>query len=110
MDPLLQNPDEPQLPPEPPRPRKGWVWTSWAVILLAVGAIIGVRFVQPEPAADPNDPPKRNVIFELQCRYLVGMHNLLGPLVPGLYEESQQFNRGSIEQRLCFVALAGELA
>jgi membrane protease YdiL (CAAX protease family) len=93
-------------PPEEHSKQVGWVWTSWVVILLGVAAVIGVRHL---PIAEPEDA-KPNKLLELQARYIIGMHRLIGPLAPNLYEQAQQqFNRGNLDQRLSFVAIAGEM-
>ena len=87
---------------------KAWVWASWVVILLAVGTIIGSRFWMQSSADGPAS--KQMVILELQGRVLVGQQQLLGPLVPNVYQEAMKINRGNVEQRLRVIALAGEIA
>jgi membrane protease YdiL (CAAX protease family) len=92
----------------PPPKRRGLVWTSWAVILLAVVAIIAVR-MWPTQAVEAGDA-KPNKILELQARIQIGMFRLLGPLMPNAYEQAKQLNRGDLDQRLSFIVIAGEIA
>lgn len=110
MEPLPPPLEESTNTATPLAPAKsiGWVGTSWIVILLAVVAIIGVRFL-PGLASDADDE-KPNKLLELQARYIIGIYRTIGPLVPQLLEESQQFNRGDLNQRLSFVVMAGEMA
>jgi len=96
--------------PVPPPDRRGWTWTSWAVILLAVAAIIGTRLWSDPSEAKDGPASKRMIILELQSRYIVGLSQLLGPLAPNLRDEALKLNQGSIDQRLRVIALAGELA
>jgi membrane protease YdiL (CAAX protease family) len=71
-----------------------------------------VAFVLLRHAAEEMEARERfsRVIFELQARYLVGATELLGQNKKLFYDQAQTLNRGGHEQRLCFVALAGELA
>jgi membrane protease YdiL (CAAX protease family) len=99
--------------PEQPR-RKGWTEVSWAVILVAVAAVIVQRSWPVSDAAveraETQDLRLRMVVLELQGRYIVGAHALLGRLGGDLPGEGRKLNQGSVDQRLHAVPLLGELA
>ena len=99
--------------PASPR-RKAWVVLSWFVILLTVALIVGLRFLplggQAAERMDAQGSRIRLVLLELQGRYLVGVSQLLGPIGGDVTKELPKFNRGSVDQRLHWMSLSGEIA
>ncbi len=108
MEPLPPQPDEQPIVETAPK-KTGWIWTSWAVILLGVAGVIGARMWPMNSTEESDAAPKPNLILELQARYIIGLHRWIAPYVPNLYEEAQGLNRGNIEQRLSFIVMAGEM-
>jgi membrane protease YdiL (CAAX protease family) len=97
----------------PATPRKGWSRIAWLGIVLAVTGIAAVRNWPTSDQTDAHDERLGLIVLEMQCRYLVGAHALLGGLggpAAGLYEQAATLNRGSVDQRLRFIAIAGEMA
>jgi membrane protease YdiL (CAAX protease family) len=99
--------------PMAPR-RKGWAILSWVVILLTVAGIVGQRYLplgeQAAEQADAQGVRIRLVLLELQGRYFVGASQLLGPLGGDLTKDLPKLNRGSVDQRLHWMTLSGEMA
>jgi membrane protease YdiL (CAAX protease family) len=98
----------------PAPPRRGWAILAWPVILVVVVlAIIAGRL--PRAAEVNGDEDQVGlVVMELQARYLLGAAEFTAGLGGGdrasMYEQAKALNTGSIEQRLRFIVLAGELA
>lgn len=87
------------------RPR-GLAWLAWIVVALVVGFILSISFIIEIPA----DPAAGRFVLEMQGKYLVGANqipNISGNMLMG---QTGQIDVGPVENRLCVVALAGELA
>jgi len=91
--------EQPSLPP-----RRGRPLIAWLVIVTLSAIAVGYQ-VYASHAADPRERGYLSEL-ELEGRYLVGIHEIVGGPV---YEQAQALNRGPYEQRLRFVVLAGEL-
>src|SRR5206468_8469469 len=57
-------------PPELPPRRRGWTWSSWTVILLAVAAIIGSHFwpIAPKEEAAAGKETSRMALIMLELQ------------------------------------------
>jgi membrane protease YdiL (CAAX protease family) len=101
------------FPPASERPRRrGNAVVAWIVIALVVVAIIGGRFAWEylvPLVAEEKAAPMQMTLLELQSRYLVGAHNLLGPLMPGLDQEVAKMNQGGVAHRLRAIVVIGEI-
>ena len=91
--------------PPPPRPR-GLAWLAWIVVALVVGFILSISAFVDIPA----DPAGGRFVLEMQSKYLVGANQWPGVSGSMLFDQSEMLDIGPVEQRLCVVALAGELA
>ncbi len=93
--------------------RKGRPIFAWAVIVVLVLAIVLLPKIVPLRSSLDTGVQTDLLIMKSQSRYLVGTANLIKALLgkpdPQLYEQAKTLNAGSVEQRLRFVVLAGEL-
>ena len=83
---------------------------AWTIILALV------LFIVFAPRRKPDAPDRvaggriGRTVMELQCQYLVGAAEMPGADGAQFFQQSQNLNTGPIDNRLCFVILAGELA
>jgi membrane protease YdiL (CAAX protease family) len=102
------------LPVEPAR--KGQPIIAWAVIALVVCSILGLHAYQAwrESRLVEQGPVRVDerslVLLRVQARYFVGAAQILKGASKELYPQARGLNTGSIDQRLAFITLAGELA
>lgn len=91
-------------------PSLGHPILAWILILALVGLAI---FSQSRPSKGVTENTlgelQRNVL-RIQGQYLVAAAELSGMSRQQLYEGAQPLNTGTLDQRLAFVVLAGELA
>jgi membrane protease YdiL (CAAX protease family) len=100
------------IPSVLPIHRRGWPLLAWLVILTVVGLILSAEHLRPAPAPGiAKQPARRNLMEELQLRYIVGANALTKErgMPQDFYSQSQSLKGGGVEQRLRFVILAGEL-
>ena len=102
---------EPLLPwepePVPPPRRRSWAWLAWLVIAGLCGYVVFLRDSAGEKAAAADDRLGTSLV-KVQGRYLVGAEDVLRTRFSS--ESVQGFRKGSVDQRLRFIVLAGELA
>ncbi len=104
------------LDDEPLGPKIGWPWLAWLVILFLVGLIVLRPYIMPA-AAEQNAAVGEDVVglslMEVQGKYFVGARDLL-VMDPAqqdeIYNSATALNAGTLDQRLRYVILAGELA
>jgi membrane protease YdiL (CAAX protease family) len=90
--------------------KKGRPTVAWAVIIILLGVIIGLpHLYQTESASEVRERASL-VIVQMQARLLVGAAELEKKSGQDYYKQAASLNHGPLEQRLCFVILAGELA
>jgi len=97
-------------PPPAPQPRRSVVPTllAWLVILGLVTFYVLRRDTQTDAARDKAEDRVGLLVMRMQARYFLGVRALLGPR--SIYEQAKALNTGTVEQRLRFIVLAGELA
>jgi membrane protease YdiL (CAAX protease family) len=95
------------LPAEPGR--RGYPVIAWSFILVIVAGIVVLQTIRPPRGGPEIKEDTALVTMQLQARYLVGAASLLGSN-PTFYTQAQTMNVGTVDQRLRFIALAGELA
>ncbi len=88
-----------------------------AAWLFIFALVIGVPFLRKmraseDPAGQENH--LRLLVFTMQAKFMVGFHELLANSQQAndvsMAQQAEQLNVGSVDQRLCYVALVGELA
>jgi membrane protease YdiL (CAAX protease family) len=93
--------------------KKGWPVLAWIVIVLLVALVLRMHAAAPQGEATAAESSDLRTM-EIQARLLVGVKDLLNAPAnaPGenLYAHAQAMNAGSVEQRLRFIVVAGELA
>src|ERR1700745_2253270 len=105
------------FPPEPATEmdvalpeKKGFTILSWLVIAGFVALMI-VRSNWKEGAGEAAQQEHlQEIVFDTQARYLIRAANVLPLNAREFYHEAQALDLGSLEQRLKFVVVAGELA
>src|SRR5947209_19657584 len=90
--------------------KKGYTVLSWLVIVGFVGLMIVRSNWKEGPAESAQQERLRQIVFEMQARYLIGAAHSLPVNAKEFYHEAQALDQGSREQRLEFVVVAGELA
>jgi membrane protease YdiL (CAAX protease family) len=94
-----------------PAQKKGRPIVAWVVILALVALILWLHSV---PSAATNAAATEELdlhLMQMQARYFVGTEDLLHPPGKELFDQAKKsMDTGPVEQRLCFVILAGELA
>lgn len=121
LEPLSGTPEsEPPLQ-EPPSRRVSFrqifgvvgLILAWTAILAAVGSMVALRQLRPAARQGAGGDRLALVVHLIQSRYLVGAYQLIKTLDPKqsaqLYEQSEMLNVGTVDQRLRFVVLAGEM-
>jgi membrane protease YdiL (CAAX protease family) len=86
--------------------RRGRPLLAWLVIAGIVGFILWRAAIE----AAPGRQAVELIMMEVQARNLVGLATLTGQRDANFYEQAKALNRGPYDQRLRFIALAGELA
>jgi membrane protease YdiL (CAAX protease family) len=94
--------------PVTPR-KKGWPILAWIVIILLVALVVWQHMSPPPAAATAATEGFDLQIMQMQARYLVGAKNLFNLPGQDLYAQAKGLNTGTLEQRLRFIILAGEL-
>jgi len=98
--------------PEPEKVRrlgpKGLTLLAWLVIVIAIAIQVVAVSLGPAEEVGGEDPVGR-MLMRIQGRYMVGAAEATGE-GPTLYSQAGAFKTGTVDQRLCFVVLAGELA
>jgi membrane protease YdiL (CAAX protease family) len=82
---------------------------AWIVIAAMVTLTIGIQAIRSEPAAEEGGSGVEATTMKLSARVIVGMEDMFGS-AGQFYEQAKALNTGPVEQRLCFITLAGELA
>ncbi len=113
-------PSASDMPVEAPveAPRRGrWqlvnVFWAWAIIIvMTLLAALGQALIKETEHGQAAEGKISLILVELQGRALVGAAHfaLMEQNGKSIYEQAKGINTGPITQRLCFVALAGELA
>jgi membrane protease YdiL (CAAX protease family) len=84
-----------------------WIAIGLLVAVAAAGQRWRPRNDQPATAGKPGEDL---AVFNLQARYMVGAASMMPHTASGLYRQAQALDTGSVDQRVRFVVLAGELA
>ena len=94
-------------------PRVGRPLLAWLLIVTLVATMLTLSRSGAEHEHQPQaENNSAGFALDMQGRYLVGLASM--PMIDShrrddIYQQAQEFNRGPIGQRLCFIALAGEL-
>jgi len=100
VDPLMQQPHK--IGPT------GHPVIAWCVVLLLIAVILGASLLKTKPVATSVDPAAL-VILEIQSKYLIGAVELFEMPRQMALQQAEVFDNGPVRNRLCFVALIGEL-
>jgi len=97
------------LPDQPRRRPRGRAGVAWLLLLMIVAFEVVLPLLRRLNEAPP--PARQSLMTSMQVRYLMGASRLLGGSGEGLYAQAKpSLNTGPLDQRLPFLALAGELA
>jgi membrane protease YdiL (CAAX protease family) len=99
-----------ELGPEPeptPARRRSWAWLAWLVIAGICSYVVFGRTAAANKSANGDDR-LGTILLKVQGRYLVGAEEFLRTRFS--HETAKSFGRGTVDQRLRYVVLAGELA
>jgi membrane protease YdiL (CAAX protease family) len=99
--------------PETSTPRSRWpTIAAWIAIgLLVAVAAAGQRWrPRDDQPATAGKPGEDLAVFNLQARNMVGAASMMPHSASDLYRQAQALDTGSVDQRVRFVVLAGELA
>ena len=95
----------------PAPPRKGVAWLAWLFIVGLVGVLVWhQREDPPKPAEANGQDPMGLVLMQLQAKLFVGLADVFQMPSESVYPSVKPLDTGSVDQRLRYVALAGELA
>lgn len=96
--------------PTPPVKKRGSTLGSWLVIVgLLVGFFVLQNLADEGPEAKAQQSRLELIVFEMQARYIVGTHAVVHAAHEDLLEQAESLDKGSLQQRLRFAILAGEL-
>ncbi|MDY7110681.1 MAG: type II CAAX endopeptidase family protein [Planctomycetota bacterium] len=105
--PRAEAPMEPAAAPERRGGPRGFTALAWVLIILMVALRLVLLAMVEQDTVGPDLVGR--TLMRIQGRYLVGAAQVAGE-GPALYSQSTALNAGTVDQRLRFAVLAGELA
>ena len=86
---------------------------AWLVIFVLVLGVPALRSLRAPEDAASHENRLQLLVLNLQAKFLVGFHELLANSQQAndvsMVQQAEALNAGSVDQRLCYVALVGEL-